>query len=80
MAFIHTKLFEFVLKSHKSINISSKWYIDIGHKSNSNDTFIGFHFLGPYRDDFSRAIEKQIILTSGDIILYSTNKELQYYD
>jgi len=48
-----------------------KWYIDIGHKSNTIDTFIGFHFLGPYRDDFSRAIEKQIILTSGMInILY----------
>lgn len=78
MAFT-VKLFDFVLNSYKLINMPPKWYIDIGHKSKTIETFIGFHFLGPYRDDFSRAIEKQIILTSGMInILYPTNNNYNY--
>lgn len=64
MAFIVTKLFEYVLNSHKLIRLPPKWYIDIGYKSNL-ETFIAFHLLGPFRDDFSRAVEKQIILTAG---------------
>lgn len=79
MAFAVTKLFDLVLNSYKLINMPPKWYIDIGHKSNNIETFIGFHILGPYRDDFSRAIEKQIILTLGMInILYPTNNNYNY--
>jgi len=58
MAFTVTKLFDFVLNSYKLINMPPKWYIDIGHKSNTIENFIGFYFLGPYRDDFSTVIEK----------------------
>lgn len=84
MSPMSTKLFEFVQHSHSLIVMPPKWYIDIGHNK-SNETFIGFHLLGPFRDDFSRAIEKQIILTSGTIKIsilkkYQIRTVIEYFD
>jgi len=61
-----TNLFRHVLTSINMINLSPKWFIDIDHKSKDlNKSFVGFHQLGPCRDDFSRVVKKQIILTEG---------------
>jgi len=40
--------------------------MDINHESKDlNKSFVGFHQLGLCKDDFSRVVKKQIILTEG---------------
>lgn len=56
------------LENINLINIPSKWYSDIGHVNKIN--IISFYKLGPYKDNFTRVIEKQIIFTEGKYYSY----------
>lgn len=61
-----TNVFKHVLTSINMISLPPKWFIDIDHEyKDLNKPFVGFHQLGPCRDDFSRVVKKQIILTEG---------------
>ena len=65
-----TNLFEHLLRSINIISLPPKWFMDINHESKDlNKSFVGFHQLGLCRDDFSRVVKKQIILTEGVLYL-----------
>ncbi|KAF0750370.1 THAP-type domain-containing protein, partial [Aphis craccivora] len=55
-----------------------KWYYDV---SDTKIKVLSFYKLGPYRHDFTRAVEKQFVFTENlQLILYVYNKKIEITD
>jgi len=46
------------------LKLPEKWYYEVSH-TNTEVKVLCFHKLGPYRNDFTRTVEKQFVFTEG---------------
>ncbi|XP_016659235.1 uncharacterized protein LOC100574211 isoform X2 [Acyrthosiphon pisum] len=71
--------FKDILNQIDVLNIPEKWYYD--KHTTKKIKMISFHKLGPYRDDFTRSIEKQLVLTEDlQLLLFAYNKKITTSD
>jgi len=52
------------LKKKGLLIVPPKWFTDISYHL-KYEKVVAFHKLGLYKDDFTRYIEKQVVLTKG---------------
>lgn len=74
-----TSYFKDILNLIDGLHIPEKWYYD--KHTIKKRKMISFHKLGPYRDDFTRSIEKQLIFTEDlQLLLFVYNKKITTSD
>jgi len=76
---VTTTLFKSVLEKLSLLTVPPKWFTDVSYHR-KYEKVVAFQKLGLFKDDFSRFIEKQVVLTKGQFNKKNSNNfKLIYY-